>query len=130
MTNILIRRRSPQEQKELVARREAEATERCAFILRAARDRDGRLRTMAVVTRTGALVHIADPEDLRAHTFCGREWVDFHHADVDTGAANCRACKRGFTASDARSSVEAPISHQKASPCPPETSSQQQEPSS
>lgn len=53
--------------------------------------------TLAVTTRTGHLVHIADRRTWRVRhavcrTLCGREWIDLHYSNVDPTAATCSPC--------------------------------------
>lgn len=50
--------------------------------------------SLAVITRTGALVHWPDVSASRhAQTICGREWINLHTPNVSASAVTCRLCR-------------------------------------
>jgi hypothetical protein len=53
-------------------------------------------RGMAVVTRTGGLVHwhCVGFSRVRAQTVCGREYIDLHTPDASIDAVTCSVCRR------------------------------------
>jgi hypothetical protein len=52
---------------------------------------------LAVITRTGALVHWPNLNRRGNVTFCGQTWVDIHARNVAPSAVTCAKCRTALT---------------------------------